>query len=185
MLKLMDCTLRDGANVVGKGFDAEITKIVLDILTKAGVDYIEFGNAGGIGAYEVAGFTNALTDDEYLELVRPYLGKGNQIGMFLNATRHRPGNDVPKAAKAGLDFLRVGCEPGRGEIAVPAIKEMPALAFTLSSGAILGISAALLIVFLVIARVFFWHSDRKFSDILSSTSTAPIQNEEARKEAAN
>lgn len=31
MLKLMDCTLRDGANVVGKGFDAEITKIVLDI----------------------------------------------------------------------------------------------------------------------------------------------------------
>ena len=35
MLKLMDCTLRDGANVVGKGFDAEITKIVLDILTKA------------------------------------------------------------------------------------------------------------------------------------------------------
>ena len=126
MLKLMDCTLRDGANVVGKGFDAEITKIVLDILTKAGVDYIEFGNAGGIGAYEVAGFTNALTDDEYLELVRPYLGKGNHIGMFLNATRHRPGNDVPKAAKAGLDFLRVGCEPGRGEIAVPAIKEIKA-----------------------------------------------------------
>ena len=126
MLKLMDCTLRDGANVVGKGFDAEITKIVLDILTKAGVDYIEFGNAGGIGAYEVAGFTNALTDDEYLELVRPYLGKGNHIGMFLNATRHRPGNDVPKATKAGLDFLRVGCEPGCGEIAVPAIKEIKA-----------------------------------------------------------
>lgn len=101
MLKLMDCTLRDGANVVGKGFDAEITKIVLDILTKAGVDYIEFGNAGGIGAYEVAGFTNALTDDEYLELVRPYLGKGNHIGMFLNATRHRPGNDVPRLPRQG------------------------------------------------------------------------------------
>ena len=68
---------------------------------------------------------------------------------------------------------------------LPYTMFMPALAFTLSSGAILGISAALLIVFLVIARVFFWHSDRKFSDILSSTSTAPIQNEEARKEAAN
>ena len=68
---------------------------------------------------------------------------------------------------------------------LPYTMFMPALAFTLSSGAILGISAALLIVFLVIARVFFWHSDRKFSDILSSTSTAPVQNEEARKEAAN
>ena len=125
MLKLMDCTLRDGANVVGKGFDAEITNITLDILTKAGVDYIEFGNAGGIGAYEVAGFTNALTDDEYLELAKPYLDKGC-IGMFLNATRYRPNNDVPKAAKAGLKFLRVGCEAGRGQIAVDSIKEIKA-----------------------------------------------------------
>ena len=125
MLKLMDCTLRDGANVVGKGFDAEITGIILDILTRTGVDYIEFGNAGGIGAYEVAGFTNALTDDEYLKLVQPYLGKGN-IGMFLNATRYRPDNDIPKAAKAGLDFLRVGCEAGRGEIAAAPIREIKA-----------------------------------------------------------
>ena len=68
MVRLMDCTLRDGANVVGKGFDAEITKIVLDILTESNVPIIEFGNAGGIGAYEVAGFTNALTDMEYLDL---------------------------------------------------------------------------------------------------------------------
>ena len=62
MVRLLDCTLRDGANVVGKGFDEEITKIVLDILTESKVPIIEFGNAGGIGAYEVAGFTNALTD---------------------------------------------------------------------------------------------------------------------------
>ena len=46
MVRLMDCTLRDGANVVGKGFDAEITKIVLDILTESNVPIIEFGNAG-------------------------------------------------------------------------------------------------------------------------------------------
>jgi len=59
MIRLMDCTLRDGANVVGKGFDAKITKIVMDILTESGVPIIEMGNAGGIGAYEVAGFTSA------------------------------------------------------------------------------------------------------------------------------
>ena len=75
MVRLMDCTLRDGANVVGKGFDAEITKIVLDILTESNVPIIEFGNAGGIGAYEVAGFTNALTDMEYLDLVTAVSGK--------------------------------------------------------------------------------------------------------------
>ena len=91
MVRLMDCTLRDGANVVGKGFDAEITKIVLDILTESNVPIIEFGNAGGIGAYEVAGFTNALTDMEYLDLVQPYIGK-SEIGMFLNAKRFREPN---------------------------------------------------------------------------------------------
>ena len=49
-VKLMDCTLRDGGNVVGKGFNAEITDLVLDGLTSAGVPIVELGNAGGIGA---------------------------------------------------------------------------------------------------------------------------------------
>ena len=81
-VKLMDCTLRDGANVVGKGFDAEITDMVLDGLTAAGVPIIEFGNAGGIGAYEVAGFTQAETDDTYLEIAQKYLNRGSEIGMI-------------------------------------------------------------------------------------------------------
>ena len=110
MVRLMDCTLRDGANVVGKGFDAEITKIVLDILTESNVPIIEFGNAGGIGAYEVAGFTNALTDMEYLDLVQPYLGK-SEIGMFLNAKRFREPN-VERAASKGMKFLRCGADAG-------------------------------------------------------------------------
>lgn len=123
MAKLMDCTLRDGGNVVGKGFDGEVTKIVLDILTKSHVDYIEIGNSGGVGAYEVAGFTQALKDEEYYEIAKPYLDK-SCIGMFLNATRHRPDNDVPKAAANGMKFLRVGCEAAKGEIAVAPIKEI-------------------------------------------------------------
>lgn len=110
MVRLMDCTLRDGANVVGKGFDEEITKIVLDILTESKVPIIEFGNAGGIGAYEVAGFTNALTDMEYLDLVQPYLDKA-EIGMFLNAKRFREPN-VELAASKGMKFLRCGADAG-------------------------------------------------------------------------
>ena len=124
MVRLMDCTLRDGANVVGKGFDAEITKIVLDILTESNVPIIEFGNAGGIGAYEVAGFTNALTDMEYLDLVQPYLGK-SEIGMFLNAKRFREPN-VELAASKGMKFLRCGADAGDArkisEVPVKTIK---------------------------------------------------------------
>jgi ESS family glutamate:Na+ symporter len=62
---------------------------------------------------------------------------------------------------------------------LPYIMIMPALSFSLSPWVILGISAALLAVFLVIARIFFWHPERKFSDILSGKSSAPVQNEEA------
>ena len=63
--------------------------MVLDGLTACGVPISEFGNAGGIGAYEVAGFTQALTDQEYLDIGKRYLGRGSELGMFLNARRYR------------------------------------------------------------------------------------------------
>ena len=122
---LMDCTLRDGANVVGKGFDAEITDMVLDGLTSAGVPIIEFGNAGGIGAYEVAGFTAAETDDVYLEIGKKYLNRGSKLGMFLNAKRYREKN-VKLAKESGLSFLRVGADAGDADISVQAIKDIKA-----------------------------------------------------------
>lgn len=117
---LMDCTLRDGANVVGKGFSAEITDMVLDGLTACGVPIIEFGNAGGIGAYEVAGFTEALTDTEYLEIAKKYMGRRSELGMFLNAKRYRE-KYIDLAKDYGLGFLRVGADAGDGVIALDAI----------------------------------------------------------------
>lgn len=117
---LMDCTLRDGANVVGKGFSAEITDMVLDGLTACNVPIIELGNAGGIGAYEVAGFTDALTDLEYLNIAKKYLDRGSELGMFLNAKRYRePYIDMAK--EHGLSFLRVGADAGDGAAATEAI----------------------------------------------------------------
>ena len=120
---LMDCTLRDGANVVGKGFSAEITDMVLDGLTASRVPVIEFGNAGGIGAYEVAGFTNALTDQEYLDIAKKYLNRGSKLGMFLNAKRYREKN-VDLAKENGLSFLRVGADAGDADLSVQAIRDI-------------------------------------------------------------
>lgn len=117
---LMDCTLRDGANVVGKGFSAEITDMILDGLTAFHVPIVEFGNAGGIGAYEVAGFTAAETDQTYLDIAKKYLDRGSELGMFLNAKRYRE-KSVALAKENGLAFLRVGADAGDGEIAFPAI----------------------------------------------------------------
>ena len=120
---LMDCTLRDGANIVGKGFDAEITDMVLDGLTSCKIPVIEFGNAGGIGAYEVAGYTQALTDKEYLDIAQKYLNRGSELGMFLNAKRYRE-NNVAVAKERGLSFLRIGADAGELEISIQPIKDV-------------------------------------------------------------
>lgn len=120
---LMDCTLRDGANVVGKGFSAEITDMVLDGLTACGVPLIELGNAGGIGAYEVAGFTAAETDQTYLDIAQKYLDRGSELGMFLNAKRYREKN-VVLAKESGLSFLRVGADAGDADIAIEAVRRI-------------------------------------------------------------
>jgi len=120
---LMDCTLRDGANVVGKGFNAELTDMMLDGLTANHVPIIEFGNAGGIGAYEVAGFTAAETDETYLDIAQKYLDRGSLLGMFLNAKRYRQ-KYVDLAKEKGLSFLRVGADAGDADIAVQAVRDI-------------------------------------------------------------
>lgn len=122
-ITLMDCTLRDGGNVVGKGFSAEITDIVLDGLTSCHVPIIELGNSGGVGAYEVAGFTDALTDQEYFEIASKYLNRGSELGMFLNAKRYREKN-VDITAEHGLAFLRIGADAGDCDITLQPIKDM-------------------------------------------------------------
>jgi len=119
-MQLMDCTLRDGANVLGKGFPADLTRLMLEGLIRNNITIIEFGNAGGIGAYEAANMIAPLTDIEYLTLARPYTPKC-ELGMFLNAKRFRE-KDVDLAAEYGLRFLRVGAEPGESGLTIPVIK---------------------------------------------------------------
>lgn len=116
---IMDCTLRDGANVVGNGFSKELTQMMLTGLCDSGIQIIEFGNAKGLGAYEVANSVAPLTDREYLELAKPYLGRA-KLGMFLNAARFRQEN-VEMAGESGIDFLRIGIAAGDGERAKEAV----------------------------------------------------------------
>ena len=48
-IRLMDCTLRDGGNVVGKGFNAELTKLMVEGLIKSNIKTIEMGTASDSG----------------------------------------------------------------------------------------------------------------------------------------
>lgn len=118
-MRFMDCTLRDGSNVLGKGFPADLTTLMLRGLIENGIQTIEYGNAGGIGAYALGNLA-PLNDLEYLELAKPFVDKA-EIGMFLNAKRYREEN-VALAKEYGLKFLRIGAEPGMSELSIPIIK---------------------------------------------------------------
>lgn len=122
-MEIMDCTLRDGANIVGKGFSAKITEKILKILVDCKIPYIEFGNAGGIGAYEVSNFNTALTDKEYLEIGKEFINQGSKIGMFLNASRYRE-KYVDLANEYKLNFLRVGTDADDFKKAIPVIEKI-------------------------------------------------------------
>lgn len=121
---VMDCTLRDGANVVGKGFDARLTKMMIEGMIAAGITTIEMGNCLGLGAYEANGSIAPCTDEEYLQLIQPYLSQA-EIGMFLgykNATQP----NVDLAARYGLKFLRIGANAGDGAGACEGIRRVKA-----------------------------------------------------------
>ncbi len=125
-LKLMDCTLRDGGNVVGKGFNAELTKMMIEGLIEANITTIEMGNCLGIGAYKERGSVADCTDEEYLDLVQPYLDKA-EIGMFLGAAQGAEGLPyIQMAADAGLNFLRVGSNAGDHQASGEVVKRVKA-----------------------------------------------------------
>ena len=117
---LMDCTLRDGANVVGKGFDARLTKMMIEGLIKSNIKVIEMGNCLGIGAYEANKSISPLNDVEYLELIQPYLDQA-EIGMFMGVKNANEAN-IALAAKYGLKFLRIGANAGDGKAAIEGIR---------------------------------------------------------------
>ena len=119
-LKILECTLRDGANVVGNGFSAELTKMIIEGLIRSNIRIIEMGNAHGLGSYEGDNSIAPLTDVEYLELIQPYLNQA-EIGMFIRS-KHANKKNIELAAKYNLNFLRIGANAGVGNNACEGIK---------------------------------------------------------------
>ena len=119
---LMDCTLRDGANVIGNGFDERLTKMMIEGLIRSHITVIEMGNCLGLGAYEANHSIAPLTDVEYLELVQPYLGQA-EIGMFMGVANTQEEN-IALGAQYGLKFLRIGANAGDGKNALEGIRRV-------------------------------------------------------------
>lgn len=119
-MNLFDNTLRDGGNVVGHGFSLELTESMVRGLLNAGIADIELGNCKGLGAYDKLNATKAPSDEEYFQVLQPYLPKG-RIGMFMMA-KCADTDKVKAAAAAGLHFLRVGANAGDGAGSLDAVR---------------------------------------------------------------
>lgn len=106
-LQLLDCTLRDGANIVGTGFDRSTTLAILEGLCDASIPIIEFGHSKGIGGSRVSGKMVPLSDKEYIKIAEPFMRKAS-VGMFC-----QPGIATEEllemVAENGLGFIRIGC----------------------------------------------------------------------------
>lgn len=121
-MKLFDCTLRDGANVIGKGFDAKLTTMMLEGLIASNITTIEYGNCLGLGAYTANNSISPLNDEEYLALAQPYLHQA-EIGMFIGV-KNTSEQTIMMGAEGGLHFLRIGANAGDGKAAIEGIKRV-------------------------------------------------------------
>lgn len=123
-MTIMDCTLRDGANVVGKGFDATLTRLMLDGLTENGIRIIELGHALGLGVEDGA----PLTDAQYFAIAREYADRA-ELGMFMGWKNGAEAN-IALAREGGLSFLRISANAGDGALARDAICRVKAAGLT-------------------------------------------------------
>ena len=121
-MKLLDCTLRDGANVVGNGFSKELTISIIEGLLNSGITTIELGNAKGIGAYDQLNSTAPLTDAEYMKLAGNYADRG-ELGLFMLAKCAKEEN-IRMAVDYGVHFVRVGNNAGDGVKSVEAVRQV-------------------------------------------------------------
>ncbi len=121
-MNLFDNTLRDGGSVVGHGFDRDLTLSIVKGLLNAGIRDIELGNCKGLGAYELNGATKACSDEEYMDMLQPYLSQG-RIGMFLLASNGAKA-PVEMAAERGLNFLRVGANATDGAGSISTVERV-------------------------------------------------------------
>lgn len=126
-VEILECTLRDGSYAIDYQFTVEDTKIITAALADAGFKYIEIGHGIGLNASNCGKGQAAATDWEYIQ-AGAEAKENSLIGMFFI-----PGigkrEDLIKAKKMGLDFVRIGTNITESEEAESYIKLAKDLGF--------------------------------------------------------
>lgn len=105
-LQIIDCTLRDGSNAINFQFDEKLTRKVLQDLERSGLEWIDMGHGLGLGASKKSGKAASLSDDAYISIAGETLKTARYGFFFLKEFGVK--EDIKRAAKKGIDFIRIG-----------------------------------------------------------------------------
>lgn len=119
-VELLECTLRDGSYAVDFRFTGRDTGLIVGLLARVGVRYVEVGHGLGLGASEAGKGAMPASDEAIIAEAKAAAGPA-RVGAFCI-----PGlatlDMLDRAAAAGLDFVRVGQEAAAPETAYPFLE---------------------------------------------------------------
>ncbi|WP_419900197.1 hypothetical protein [Roseomonas sp. USHLN139] len=120
-IRIIDCTLRDGAYRLPNGFSAAETARIAAGLEAAGMLVVELGHGLGLGAPAKGLSPTGDSDEAYLRAGRGALERARMAALAI------PGiaalDDLRRAADLGLEILRIGIDILRAEEALPYLAE--------------------------------------------------------------
>jgi 4-hydroxy 2-oxovalerate aldolase len=116
---VLDATLRDSGYAIHFQFSARDTRNLCQGLEKAGVSMIEVGHGLGLGASSVKHGVALETDEDYLHAAAASLTKARFGAFFIPGIGNK--EDLAKAARQGMHFVRVGYEVTEIDVARPFV----------------------------------------------------------------
>ena len=107
MIKILDCTTRDGGYITNWNFEDKFVINLIRTLNNSGVTYYEIGYRNHSDTENKGRFYNCTP--EFLEKFYK-IRNGLKLGVMTDIKRFSP-KDFPGAGNDFIDFIRVACHP--------------------------------------------------------------------------
>ena len=109
MVKILDCTTRDGGHETKWNFEDVFVKTLMEFVNKSNVSYYEIGYRNHV---DIEGKGSFYTCSP--EFLKPfYEVKGDlQLGVMTDYKRYNA-NDFPNKSNDFIDFVRIACHPDK------------------------------------------------------------------------
>lgn len=125
MVKILDCTVRDGGHITNWEFEDDFVWNLIDYAVQKGIEYLEIGYRNHFDNENKGRFYNC--SPAFLKRFKSYK-KELQIGIMTDTKRFSP-EDFPGADKDYADFVRIATRPDRIEETFNAAQQLHNLGY--------------------------------------------------------